>query len=93
MNLTDLINSKEVTIVDVRTIPEFDGGSVAKAINIPLDQVPERVEELKAMQPMVMCCAAGVRSGQAVNYLNQMGLKEVYNGGSWQQVHQTLKKW
>lgn len=92
MNLTDLINSKEVTIVDVRTIPEFDGGSVAKAINIPLDQVPERVEELKAMQPMVMCCAAGVRSGQAVNYLNQMGLKEVYNGGSWQQVHQTLKK-
>ncbi len=92
MNLTDLINSKEVTIVDVRTIPEFDGGSVAKAINIPLDQVPERVEELKAMQPMVMCCAAGIRSGQAVNYLNQMGLKEVYNGGSWQQVHQTLKK-
>ena len=92
MNLSDLINSKEVTIVDVRTIPEFDGGSVAKAINIPLDQVPERVEELKAMQPMVMCCAAGVRSGQAVNYLNQMGLKEVYNGGSWQQVHQTLKK-
>lgn len=92
MNLTDLINSKEVTIVDVRTTPEFDGGSVAKAINIPLDQVPERVEELKAMQPMVMCCAAGIRSGQAVNYLNQMGLKEVYNGGSWQQVHQTLKK-
>ena len=92
MNLTDLINSKEVTIVDVRTIPEFDGGSVAKAINIPLDQVPERVEELKAMQPMVMCCAAGIRSGQAVNYLNQMGLKEVYNGGSWQQVHQKLKK-
>ena len=92
MNLTDLINSKEVTIVDVRTIPEFDGGSVAKAINIPLDQVPERVEELKAMQPMVMCCAAGIRSGQAVNYLNQMGLKEVYNGGSWQQVYQTLKK-
>ena len=92
MNLSDLINSKEVTIVDVRTIPEFDGGSVAKAINIPLDQVPERVEELKAMQPMVMCCAAGIRSGQAVNYLNQMGLKEVYNGGSWQQVHQKLKK-
>ncbi len=67
MNLTDLINSKEVTIVDVRTNPEFEGGSVANAINIPLDQVTERVEELKAMQPMVMCCAAGIRSGQAVN--------------------------
>ena len=92
MNLIDLINSKEVTIVDVRTTPEFEGGSIANATNIPLDQVPERVEELKAMQPMVMCCAAGIRSGQAVNYLNQMGLKEVYNGGSWQQVHQMLKK-
>ncbi len=91
MNLTYLINSKKVTIVDVRTIAEFEGGSVESAVNIPLDQVPEKVEELKKMQPMVMCCAAGIRSGQAVNYLNQMGLKEVYNGGSWQQVHQMLK--
>lgn len=92
MNLTELVNSKEVTIVDVRTIPEFAGGSVENAINIPLDQVPQRVDELKAMQPMVMCCAAGVRSGQAVNYLNQLGLDKIYNGGSWQQVDQMLKK-
>ena len=90
MNLKDLINSKDVTIVDVRTIVEFEGGSVENAINIPLDQVPNRVEELKIMQPMVMCCAAGIRSGQAVNYLNQRGLEGVYNGGSWQEVEAYL---
>ena len=91
MNLSDLINSKNVNIVDVRTIPEFAGGCVEGSLNIPLDEVPQKIEELKKLQPMVMCCAAGVRSGQAVNYLNQMGLKEVYNGGSWQEVKSMIK--
>ena len=91
MNLSDLINSKDVKIIDVRTTTEFAGGCVEGSLNIPLNEVPQRIEELKKLQPMVMCCAAGVRSGQAVNYLNQMGLKEVYNGGSWQEVSSMIK--
>ena len=91
MNLSDLINSENVNIIDVRTTPEFSGGCVEGSLNIPLNEVPQRVEELKKLQPMVMCCAAGVRSGQAVNYLNQMGLTEVYNGGSWQEVSSMVK--
>jgi rhodanese-related sulfurtransferase len=42
------------------------------------------------MQPLVMCCAAGVRSEQAVQFLQSKGLKEVYNGGSWQNVQNML---
>ncbi len=91
MNIADLVNTNEVTIVDVRTNEEFEIESVEGSLNIPLNEVPKRVDEIKKLQPIVMCCAAGVRSGQAVNYLNQMGLKEVYNAGSWQEVSTMLK--
>tara|TARA_Y100001978_G_scaffold15510_1_gene12100 strand:+ start:408 stop:686 length:279 start_codon:yes stop_codon:yes gene_type:complete len=92
MNLQELINSDKVTIVDVRTDHEFAVGRVEDSINIPLNEIPNNIDKLKGMQPIVMCCAAGIRSGNAVNYLKQIGLEEVYNGGSWQQVQETINK-
>ena len=75
------------TIVDVRTYGEFSGGNVAGSINIPLNEIPARIEELKAMKaPLVLCCASGMRSGQAQNYLSQNNI-ECYNGGSWLDVN------
>ena len=90
MNLQELINSDKVTIVDVRTDHEFAVGRVEDSINIPLNEIPNNIDKLKRMQPIVMCCAAGIRSGNAVNYLKKIGLEEVYNGGSWQQVQETI---
>ena len=92
MNLQELINSDKVTIVDVRTDHEFAGGRVEDSINIPLNEIPNNIDKLKGMQPIVMCCAAGIRSGNAVNYLKQIGLEDVYNGGSWQQVQEMINK-
>ncbi|WP_235893020.1 rhodanese-like domain-containing protein [Flavobacterium franklandianum] len=75
------------TIVDVRTYGEFSGGNVAGSINIPLNEIPARMEELKALKaPLILCCASGGRSGQAQNYLSQNGI-ECYNGGSWLNVN------
>lgn len=75
------------TIVDVRTYGEFSGGNVAGSINIPLNEIPARIEELKAMEaPLILCCASGMRSGQAQNYLSQNNI-ECYNGGSWLDVN------
>ena len=53
MNLQDLINDPAITIVDVRTPGEFMGGNVSGSVNVPLDELVDRIEELKAMQPMV----------------------------------------
>ena len=79
--------SKKVTIVDVRTPQEFSGGNVSGSINIPLDQVVARMDEIKAMpKPLVLCCASGGRSGQASAFLNQKGI-ECENGGAWLQVN------
>jgi rhodanese-related sulfurtransferase len=87
MNMNDIINSPSATIVDVRSEGEFAGGNVAGSINIPLNEVPHRVDEFKNMsKPLVLCCLSGGRSGQATQYLAQQGVEDVYNGGGWSQV-------
>ena len=64
------------TVVDVRTYSEFSGGNVAGSVNIPLNEIPEKIEELKAMEaPLILCCASGMRSGQTHNYLSQLGIE------------------
>jgi rhodanese-related sulfurtransferase len=81
------VNLNEATIVDVRTPGEYCMGCVEGSTNIPLDQVPHRIEEFKNMKkPLVLCCASGGRSGQAVQFLEANGVKEVYNGGGWNMV-------
>lgn len=86
--LNELINHKDATIVDVRTAGEYAGGHVAGSINIPLDQVPHKVDEFKAMsKPLIMCCLSGGRSGQATAFLQQNGVENVHNGGGWADVN------
>jgi len=86
MNIQELINDNATTIVDVRTEAEFSEGNVNGSINIPLDEVVDRIMELKAMQPLVLCCLSGGRSGQATDFLLAKGCNDVYNGGGWEMV-------
>ena len=80
----------KLTVVDVRTIEEFRGGHVAGSINIPLQEVVARVEEIKALpQPIIFCCASGGRSGQATQYFKSLGI-DCENGGSWLDVNYQL---
>jgi len=87
MNLENLIKENKGTIVDVRSYGEFMGGNVLGSINIPLDEIQQRIEELKNLKaPLILCCASGNRSGQAEHFLSQHGI-ECYNGGSWLDVN------
>ena len=87
MNIQELINDSQTTIVDVRTEEEFLEGNVKGSINIPLHEVVARVKELKKIQPLVLCCLSGNRSGQATAFLQAQGCNEVYNGGGWETVN------
>jgi phage shock protein E len=87
MNFERIIKERQGTIVDVRTPAEYEGGSVKGSINIPLQEVQQRMHEVKNLrQPLVLCCASGNRSGAAHRYLAQQGVQCV-NGGSWLDVH------
>ena len=71
------------TIIDVRTAGEFMGGNVEGSINIPLNELPFRLDEIRQLQqPIVLCCASGARSAQATAYLKSTEI-ECENGGSW----------
>jgi phage shock protein E len=85
------VDLKNATIVDVREISECEMGMVEGSTNIPLGQVPHKIEEFKAMKkPLVLCCASGGRSGQAVQFLEANGVDNIYNGGGWNMVAMRL---
>jgi len=70
-------------VVDVRTPEEFEDGAYPDAINIPLDDLMVRFEELgnNASREIVVYCASGARSAYAQRMLMQVGYANVTNGG------------
>jgi rhodanese-related sulfurtransferase len=64
-------------LVDVRNPGEFDGGTIADAVNIPVGQLPGRVGELDPSKPTVVFCAGGYRSSVAASVLRQAGFDDV----------------
>lgn len=71
-------------IVDVRTKAEFAGGHIQGAINIPLNTIQQNLKLLKDKnQPIITCCASGMRSATAKSILKNLGYNQVYNGGGW----------
>lgn len=90
-DLFEILNEKSAKVIDVRTTAEFSSGNVRDSINIPVDQVVNSVEKFKSMpKPIVLCCASGARSEMAAEYLTNIGIDEVYNGGSWKDVEMQL---
>jgi phage shock protein E len=69
-------------VVDVRTPMEFADEAYPGAINIPLPALPARMNELEPKdKPIVLYCATGARSGQAMRLLRQNGFADVVNAG------------
>ena len=81
---------KKVNLVDVRTSDEFNAGTVPNAINVPLNEVLIRIDELRKLQPMLVFCAAGVRSQKAIDIMMANGINQLENGGSWLEVNNRL---
>ena len=66
----------------MRTTDEFAGGAFPDAVNIPLDELPDRVGELGDKdREIIVYCASGARSSYAQRILTQMGYSDVENGG------------
>ena len=71
-------------ILDVRTKGEFSNGHIKESINIPLDQLKNKLGNfIDKNVPVITCCASGTRSAMAKSILKSNGYLYVYNGGSW----------
>ena len=84
--LSEIVKSDKTVVVDVRSPQEFMGGHVAGSMNIPLNEIPGHLDELKKMGQIVLCCASGGRSHQATIFLHQNGITCI-NGGAWTNVN------
>ena len=50
---------KKVNLIDVRTAFEYSQGSVPNAINVPLNDIAKRIDELKLLQPLIIFALQG----------------------------------
>lgn len=68
-------------IVDVRTPEELRSGAYPGAVNIPLQELPRRLNEIPKNGPVIVYCASGIRSASAARILKQAGYAEVLDAG------------
>jgi rhodanese-related sulfurtransferase len=80
-------------VVDVRTPEEVEGGAYPGAVNIPLDELTDRLDELgnNPGREIVVYCASGARSAYAQRTLTQLGYSNVKNGGGIAAMMSSLK--
>lgn len=74
----ELVESNNI-IIDVREIGEYTTGHIQGAINIPLSELRERMNEIPKDKPVYLHCRTGQRSYNAVLALQNAGYQNVYN--------------
>ncbi|MFZ4753051.1 MAG: rhodanese-like domain-containing protein [Chitinophagaceae bacterium] len=84
--------SEGAFLVDVRSKSEFESGTAKGAVNIPVEIIAQKLDQLKGKSNIVVFCRSGNRSAAAKRILESKGLKNVINGGTWQQVAQTMQQ-
>lgn len=67
------------TLIDVRTSDEYNLGTIRNAINIPVDELRQRMNEIPADKPVIVFCAIGLRGYIALKILTGHNFKNVRN--------------
>ena len=82
---------KGALILDVRSKGEYAGGNIKGSMNIAVDQLQNNLNKLNDKnQPIITCCASGIRSASAKSILKSNGFTHVYNGGGWTSLKKKL---
>ena len=71
------------TLLDVRDPDEFEEGFVPGAVNLPLNQLRENLDQVSRDRPVAVYCAVGARAHNAVRLLRQHGFEAVNLSGGY----------
>lgn len=77
-DVAELIGRGEATFIDTRTAWEYGRGHIDGFINIPLDSLRERLDEIPSDRPVYVTCQVGFRGYIACRILSQRGF-DAYN--------------
>ena len=97
LGATQLLNSQDALLVDLREAKELARGAAPQAFHVPmsslanqLDEVKKRASKGKDQVPVVLMCQSGWRGMKAGRMLKKAGIQQVFNleGGfdAWQQA-------
>ena len=78
--VSNTIDFENAVFVDVRTPGEFQEGSFEDAVNIPLNVLSDRLNELDKDEQIIVFCRSGARASRAMDLLKSNGYKNVING-------------
>ncbi|MBB6176895.1 rhodanese-related sulfurtransferase [Anoxybacillus tengchongensis] len=74
-----MMQKEDVVVLDVRTEEEYASGHIPGAILLPLQQLPDRMNELNKNKTYIIVCRSGNRSAQASELLVKEGFTNIYN--------------
>jgi len=66
-------------LLDVREAAEFAICHIAGSRHIPMNQVPQALDDLNPEQEIIVICHHGMRSARIASYLQQVGFDKVLN--------------
>ena len=87
-------HSENIVLLDVRTAAENELGNIEGSVNIPVDDLRERLSELPKDKKIIVYCGVGLRGYIACRILTQSGFSDVYNlsGGYKTYEHSICKQ-
>ncbi|WP_436938190.1 rhodanese-like domain-containing protein [Staphylococcus xylosus] len=74
---SEILDANPVNIVDVRTDEETAMGIIPGAKTIPMNKIPENLNQFNENDTYYIICKVGGRSAQVVQYLEQNGVNAV----------------
>jgi rhodanese-related sulfurtransferase len=83
------MNREKGVVIDVCSATEFAESHIKGALNVPLDELEARLDKAvkNKSTPLILVCAAGVRSKRAQAMAQKLGYEKVHS------LHGGLKAW
>ena len=98
MQLPRLQSSESAVVLDVCDAEAFKQGHIAQAINLPLEQIKDKIAKLNKhkSKPIIVACQNGSRSAKAASILRNNEFSQLYilEGGlvAWKKENLPLVK-
>ena len=73
LELKKMLKNKEVVLVDVREPYEVEICNIKGSLYIPMNEIPQNIDQLDKEKRYAVMCHSGVRSLYVSNYLNSLG--------------------
>lgn len=86
VNMVEMVNNPETTLVDVRMQGEFEQKTAKNAVNIPLAEIENNLDFFRKQKQTVLFCNRGFQAQQALDILRKHGIENVYSAKTVENV-------